>query len=58
MNKFAQTNMTSTYFDSELFFRNQNIKFANFVNSVLTSNKLEDSKIFISFIFLKIYEFY
>ena len=34
--------------------QNQNIKFANFVNFVMTSNKLEDSKIFISFIFLYI----
>ena len=35
-----------------------NIKFAGFVNSVLISNKLEDIKIFISFIFFKIYDFY
>jgi hypothetical protein len=34
------------------------IKFAGFVNSVLKLNKLEDIKIFISFIFFKIYDFY
>lgn len=34
------------------------IKFAGFVNSVLISNKLEDIKIFISFIIFKIYDFY
>ena len=34
------------------------IKFADFVNSVLNLNKLEDIKIFISFMFFKIYDFY
>ena len=34
------------------------IKFADFVNSVLISNKFEDIKIFISFIIFKIYDFY
>ena len=58
MNKFTQSNMTSTYVDLKLFLSIQNIKFANFVNSVLISNTLEDTKIFISFIFFKIYDFY
>ena len=34
------------------------IKFAGFVNSVLISNEFDDVKIFISFIFFKIYNFY
>lgn len=58
MNTFTQTNMTSTYFDHKLFFSTQNIKFNEFVNSILVSNKFEDTKIFISFIFSKIYDFY
>ena len=34
------------------------IKFAGFVNSILKLNELEDIKIFISFMFFKIYDFY
>lgn len=56
MNKFTQTHMTNTYFDHMLFFKN--IKFDNFVNSILELNTLEDIKIFITFIFFKIHEFY
>ena len=68
--KFQMNNFPNT-FDIKLFltiiiniifetntYNLQDIKFAGFVNSVLKLNKLEDIKIFISFMFFKIYDFY
>ena len=68
--KFQMKNFPNT-FDIKLFltiiiniifktntYNLHDIKFADFVNSVLNLNKLEDIKIFISFMFFKIYDFY